>query len=62
MVRKDRFDAEEEDFYEALYTQSQAAFGSYVQTGGPPPPPPPPPGGHIPLRLFDVVRRYAALR
>ncbi len=42
MVRKDRFDAEEEDFYEALYTQSQAAFGSYVQTGGRPPPPPTP--------------------
>mmetsp|Transcript_12990 Transcript_12990/g.39320 ORF Transcript_12990/g.39320 Transcript_12990/m.39320 type:complete len:1245 (-) Transcript_12990:283-4017(-) len=33
VVRKDRFDEEEEDFYEALYTQSQAAFGSYVQTG-----------------------------
>lgn len=27
VVRKDPFDAREADFYEALYTQSQAAFG-----------------------------------
>jgi DNA repair protein RAD16 len=26
-LRKDPFDAREADFYEALYTQSQAAFG-----------------------------------
>ena len=26
-IRKDPFDAQEADFYEALYTQSQAAFG-----------------------------------
>ena len=32
MLRKDRFDEREEDFYEALYTQSQAQFDSYVQT------------------------------
>lgn len=27
ILRKDPFDRQEEDFYEALYTQSQAAFG-----------------------------------
>lgn len=32
MLRKDRFDEKEEDFYEALYTQSQAQFNSYVET------------------------------
>ena len=35
MLRKDRFDEREEDFYEALYTQSQAQFDAYVQTGAP---------------------------
>ena len=35
MLRKDRFDEREEDFYEALYTQSQAQFDAYVQTGMP---------------------------
>ena len=29
-IRKDPFDAREADFYEALYTQSQAAFGGCV--------------------------------
>ncbi len=33
VLRKDRFDEREADFYEALYTQSQAAFGSYVEAG-----------------------------
>ena len=33
MLRKDRFDDREMDFYEALYTQSQAQFGAYVETG-----------------------------
>ncbi|KAL0027325.1 hypothetical protein WJX79_000283 [Trebouxia sp. C0005] len=32
-LRKDRFDEREDDFYEALYTQSQAQFATYVQTG-----------------------------
>lgn len=32
VLRKDKFDEREEDFYEALYTQSQAQFDSYVQT------------------------------
>ena len=32
-LRKDRFDASEQDFYEALYTQSQAQFGEYIQAG-----------------------------
>ena len=32
VLRKDRFDEREDDFYEALYTQSQAQFDSYVQT------------------------------
>lgn len=32
MLRKDRFDEREADFYEALYTQSQAQFDAYVQT------------------------------
>ena len=27
VLRKDPFDVQEADFYEALYTQSQAAFG-----------------------------------
>ena len=52
MVRKDKFDAEEEDFYEALYTQSQAQFGAYVQTGARStqrhPRPPLPPAPHLP--------------
>ncbi|KDD74858.1 SNF2 family domain-containing protein, partial [Helicosporidium sp. ATCC 50920] len=33
MVRKYRLDAREMDFYEALYTQSQAEFGDFVQSG-----------------------------
>ncbi|GMH34392.1 hypothetical protein BSKO_02226 [Bryopsis sp. KO-2023] len=33
VVRKDRFDEREQDFYEALYTQSQAQFGAYVDAG-----------------------------
>lgn len=32
-LRKDRFDEREDDFYEALYTQSQAQFATYVSTG-----------------------------
>ena len=32
-LRKDRFDASEQDFYEALYTQSQAQFGAYIEAG-----------------------------
>lgn len=32
VLRKDRFDEREEDFYEALYTQSQSQFDAYVQT------------------------------
>ena len=32
-LRKDRFDASEQDFYEALYTQSQAQFGEYITAG-----------------------------
>lgn len=33
VLRKDRFDEREEDFYEALYTQSQSQFDAYVQSG-----------------------------
>ena len=33
LLRKDAFDERETDFYEALYTQSQAQFGAYVETG-----------------------------
>ena len=33
MLRKDRFDEREEDFYEAMYTQSQAQFDAYVESG-----------------------------
>jgi DNA repair protein RAD16 len=33
VLRKDRFDASEADFYEALYTQSRASFGAYVTAG-----------------------------
>ncbi len=33
MLRRERFDATEADFYEALYTQSQALFGGYVAAG-----------------------------
>ncbi|CAI5466108.1 unnamed protein product [Closterium sp. Yama58-4] len=32
-LRRDRFDAREEDLYEALYTQSQSQFATYVDTG-----------------------------
>lgn len=33
MLRRTRFDAREADFYEALYTQSRASFGAYVDAG-----------------------------
>lgn len=33
MLRKDALDEREADFYEALYTQSQAQFGAYVRAG-----------------------------
>jgi DNA repair protein RAD16 len=33
VLRKDHFNRAEQDYYEALYTQSQAQFGSFVQTG-----------------------------
>jgi hypothetical protein len=33
LLRRTRFDAREEDFYEALYTQSRASFGAYVSAG-----------------------------
>jgi len=33
VLRKDRFDEREEDFYEAMYTQSQAQFDAYVESG-----------------------------
>ena len=33
LLRKDAFDEREMDFYEALYTQSQAQFGAYVESG-----------------------------
>jgi hypothetical protein len=33
VLRKDRFDEREADFYEALYTQSQAQFDAYVSAG-----------------------------
>lgn len=33
VLRRARFDAREADFYEALYTQSRASFGAYVETG-----------------------------
>jgi hypothetical protein len=33
VLRRTRFDAREADFYEALYTQSRASFGAYVQAG-----------------------------
>lgn len=33
VLRRDRLDAAEADFYEALYTQSQAQFDSYVDSG-----------------------------
>ena len=33
MLRKDAMDEREADYYEALYTQSQAQFGDFVQTG-----------------------------
>lgn len=32
-LRHDRMDEREEDFYEALYTQSQAQFNTYLQSG-----------------------------
>ncbi|XP_077224742.1 helicase protein with RING/U-box domain-containing protein [Tasmannia lanceolata] len=32
-VRRDTMDTKEEDFYEALYTQSQAQFNTYIDTG-----------------------------
>ena len=32
-VRQEKLDANEEDYYEALYTQSQAQFNTYVQSG-----------------------------
>ena len=32
-LRKDKFDEREDDFYEALYTQSQAQFATYVSSG-----------------------------
>lgn len=32
-IRKDKFDEREEDFYEALYKQSQAQYGNYVAAG-----------------------------
>ena len=32
-VRRDRLDPREDDFYQALYTQSQASFNTYVQAG-----------------------------
>lgn len=32
-LRKDKFDEREEDFYEALYTQSQAQFATYIASG-----------------------------
>ena len=34
-VRRDKFDEREADFYEALYTQTQAQFDGYVQSGEP---------------------------
>ncbi|GIL87978.1 hypothetical protein Vretifemale_16018, partial [Volvox reticuliferus] len=33
LLRRDRFDELEEDYYQALYTQSQAQFGAYVESG-----------------------------
>lgn len=33
IIRRDAFDEREADYYEALYTQSQATFGTYVQKG-----------------------------
>ena len=36
-VRRDKFDEREADFYEALYTQTQAQFDGYVQSGKPGP-------------------------
>lgn len=33
LLRKDAFDAREQDFYEALYTQSQSQFATYVDSG-----------------------------
>ena len=32
-IRKDRLDEREKDFYEAIYTQSQAQFNTYVSSG-----------------------------
>ena len=32
-VRSERLDVKEEDFYSALYTQSQAQFNTYLQSG-----------------------------
>jgi DNA repair protein RAD16 len=32
-VRKDYFNPQEEDFYEALYSESQTQFESYVRAG-----------------------------
>lgn len=33
LLRRDTFDEREHDFYEALYTQSQSQFDTYVRTG-----------------------------
>ena len=33
VLRRDRFDEREADFYDALFTQSQAQFDGYVQSG-----------------------------
>lgn len=38
-LRQDRMDEKEEDFYQALYTQSQAQFNTYLQVRHPPRPP-----------------------
>jgi DNA repair protein RAD16 len=32
-IRKDYFDEEEEDFYEALYSETQTQFAGYVRAG-----------------------------
>ena len=32
-LRRDAFDSREEDFYQALYTQSQSQFNTYMTTG-----------------------------
>lgn len=49
-LRHDPMDEREEDFYQALYTQSQAQFNTYLQTGT---------VLNNYAHIFDILIRYA---